>query len=208
MNLFRVFPYRNDKTEKFRNNMKITKIIAILAFTLILPAFIYAQNSGEKQSNKGEAVFKIPDDVFPRDWNEQGFKGILMLKKDAPAGLFVAYPNDDEHIEELKTRISKSITPMFVHDKDEESKVIFLKSLIPKHRDDFGSAGEYYSYTNAKSMIQILFYERAAGEKNFLYGYFAMKGKEQEGKSVKDLWADENGQGVKILEKFWKTFKD
>ena len=188
--------------------MKITKITAILVFTLILPAFIYAQKSGEKQNEKGGAVFKIPGDVFPRDWNDQGFKGILMLKKDAPAGIFVAYPNEDEHIEELKTRISKAIAPMFVRDKDEENNVIFLKSLIPKHRGDSGSAGEYYSYTNAKSMIQILFYERAAGETNFLYGYFAMKDKDKEGKAVKDLWADENGQGVKSFEKFWKTFKD
>lgn len=130
-----------------------------------------------------------------------------MLRKDSPSGIFIAYPNDGESLVELRERAAKFVAPMFVSDENEKKKEInYQKTPIPIHKGDIDNSGLYYSYENEKGMTQILFYEREANGKKFIYGYFANKGKDD--KANKDLWADNNGQGIKIFEKFWKTFKD
>lgn len=173
----------------------------IFLFLLIFSFAAFVQNS---QAQKGSAIFKIPEGVLPMDWNKSGFKGILMLRKDSPSGIFVAYPNDGEKIEELRERAAKFIAPMFTGpDKEKEKEIKFKTSSIPNHKGDFGDSGFYYSYTDEKTSVQILFYERTANGTHFIYGYFAQKNN-----SYKDIWADEKGQGVKVFEKFWKTFKE
>jgi hypothetical protein len=164
--------------------------------------------SAADQSTKGGIVFKIPEDVFPMDWNKNNFKGILMLRKDSPSGIFIAYPNEGEKLEDLRERAAKFIAPMFVHDENKKKEIEFQKSPIPVHKGDIDNSGLYYSYENEKAMTQILFYERESNGRKVIYGYFANKNKDAKAKSVKDIWADDKGQGVKIFEKFWKTFKE
>lgn len=143
------------------------------------------------------------------DWNKNGFRGILMLRQESPSGIFVAYPNDGEKIEDLRERAAQFIAPMFINDENEKKTTkTFQKSSIPVHQGDVDNSGLYYAYENEKSATQILFYEREANGVRLIYGYFANKSKDSKEKSSKDIWADENGQGVKIFEKFWKTFRD
>lgn len=176
------------------------KYLSILVFTLIFACAAFVQTS-----NAQGVVFKIPEDVFPMDWNKSGFKGILMLRKDSPSGIFVGYPNEDETIEALKTRAAKFILPMIVGQgkKMSEEEIKFQISSIPNRKGDSGKAGQYYSYKNEKSEAQIIFYERTAKGSKFIYGYFALKNE-----SMKDIWADDKGQGVEIFEKFWKSIKE
>ncbi len=180
------------------------RLITIFVFLLVFSCAAFVQTSFA-QNRGGGVIFKIPDDVFPMDWNKSGFKGILMLRKDSPSGIFVGYPNEGETIEALRERAAKFILPMIVgRDKEKsEAEVKFQITSIPNHKGDSGSAGQYYSYKNEKSEAQILFYERAANGSTFIYGYFALKNE-----SMKGIWADDKGQGVKIFEKFWKTFKE
>ena len=163
--------------------------------------------SAHAQEAKG-VVFKIPDDVFPIDWKKSGFKGILMLRKDSPSGIFVCYPNEGETIDALKQRAVKFIAPMFVSDEEEKKAIGFQTFPIPNHTGDAADAAAYYAYTGEKNAVQILVYDRAVKGNNLIYGYFAMKDKTAKPESVKNLWADDQGRGVKFFDKFWKTIKE
>lgn len=186
----------------------ITLFLVLLCAVFTFTQNVSAQTSENNQSKKSGIVFKIPEGVFPMDWNKSGFKGILMLRKDSPSGIFIAYPNDGENLEDLRERAAKFIAPMFISDENKKKEIKSQKSPIPVHKGDVDNSGLYYFYENEKSMTQILFYEREANGKKLIYGYFANKDKEAKAESVKDIWADDKGQGVKIFEKFWKTFKD
>jgi len=181
------------------------RYLTLFVFLLIFSFAAFVQTSSA-QSSKGGIVFKVPDDVFPMDWNKNGFKGMLMLRKDSPSGIFICYPNDEEKIEDLKARAVKTIAPIVVDDEEEKKGLTFETKSIPLHKGD--SAATYYSYANEKDMVQILLYERIANGKTLIYGYFAKKGKDAKPESVKKIWADDQGQGIKIFEKFWKSFKD
>ncbi|HVE57391.1 MAG TPA: hypothetical protein VNB22_11230 [Pyrinomonadaceae bacterium] len=178
------------------------RYLILLIFLLIFSCAAFVQSSFA-QSQKSGIIFKVPDNVFPIDWNKNGFKGMLMLRKESPAGIFIGYPNDEEKIEDLKARAVKSIAPMIVDDK---KGITFETRSIPTHKGD--SAATYYSYANEKDLLQILLYERVANGNTLIYGYFAKKEKDAKPASVKDIWADDKGQGIKIFEKFWKSLKD
>lgn len=175
------------------------RILTIFCFMLLLSLAVCAQ------TGKKGVVFKIPEDVFPMDWNKSGFKGILMLRKDSASGLFVGYPNENEKIEDFRERAAKFLVPMFIHDKDKVGEMKWQKSPIPIHRGDVEGSGFYYSYSNEKSVVQVLFYERESSGSRLLYGYFSSKGINDK---PSNIWADDKGQGVKIFEKFWKTFSE
>lgn len=177
------------------------KIWLLLFLTIALCAVAYPQSS-----NKGSNIFKIPDGVIPTDWSKNGFKGVLMLCKESPSGIFVGYPNEGETIEAMRERATQFITPMFIHDKKEQVEATFKKTSIPKHDGDFGESGLYYLFENEQVAVQILFYEREGAVKNLLYGYFATKDKSGKYK-YPSIWADETGRGIKVFDKFWKSFK-
>lgn len=179
--------------------MKKISLFFVLTFILLVHVS-YAQ------SQNGRVFFKIPEGVLPMDWNKSGFRGILMLRKDSPSGFFIAYPNDGEKIEDLKERAVKFVAPTVISDDDGGKDFKLEKTSIPKREGDSNEAF-YYSFANKKSMAQVILYERITNGKPFIYGYFAMKDKDADSKKVKS-WADENGQGVKIFEKFWKSIKD
>jgi len=180
--------------------------LTLFIFLLIFSFAAFVQNLPAQSPQGGSVVFKVPDDVFPMDWNKSGFRGMLMLRKESPSGIFIGYPNDDEKIDALKERAVKFIAPMFISDEEEKKGLTFETKSIPTHKGD--STASYYSYTGEKDIVQILLYERVTNGKTLIYGYFAKKGKDAKPESLKNIWADDKGQGVKIFEKFWKTLKD
>lgn len=181
----------------------------LLILFLLLPVFCSAAavQFAHAQASKG-VVFKVPDGVFPVDWNKNGFKGLLMLRRESPSGVFVCYPNDGETLDALKARAVKFIAPMFIGDEEEKKTVSFQTFPIPNHTAETGNTATYYAYSGEKNMIQILVYDRVAKGNNLVYGYFAMKDKTAKPSSVKGLWADDRGSGVKFFDKFWKTIKE
>jgi hypothetical protein len=183
------------------------RFLTALVFLMIFSLAALVQTA-PAQTQKGGVIFKVPDKVFPMDWNKNGFKGMLMLRQDSPSGIFIGYPNDGETIEDLRERAAKFIAPMVISDEAEKKGITFQKNSIPNHKGDAGDSALYYLYANDDSMVQILFYERVANGKSLIYGYFASRGKTTKPESVKDRWADDKGQGVKIFEKFWKTLKE
>lgn len=184
------------------------KILIVIVCLLFSGVGVYAQGSDSGPAKNQGVVFKIPDGVFPVEWRKSGFNGILMLRQDSPSGLFVVYPDDNETMEQLRIRVSKYVVPMFVHDKASAAKLEPARSSIPNHTGDSGDTGLYYLYATEKSQLQILFYERVANGKNFLYGYFANKQSDTKDKAEIRAWADEKGQGVKVFEAFRKTIKE
>lgn len=188
--------------------MKLSHYIILIAFFVFVSFADGLAQTDNQPTKKGGVVFKIPDDVFPIDLQKSGFKGILMLRKDAPSGLFVAYPNDGETIDALRQRLAVYIVPMFMHDKDVAAKLTPQMSSIPVHPGDAENSGSYYLYTTGKTQVQILFYQRVANGNSLLYGYFANKNIDSNDDVAIKGWADKNGQGVKIFESFWKTIKE
>ena len=179
-------------------------LLLLLVFYVCVPA---QDQNGDKAKRNG-VVFKIPDDVFPIDFKKSGFTGILMLRKDGPSGLFVAYPNEGESLEHLRDRLGTFIAPMFVHDKGEAGKLEPKIATVPVHSGDVEGTGSYYLYSGNKEQVQVLFYQRVANGSPLLYGYFSKKNIDTKEKDELKAWADENGQGVSFFEKFWKTIKE
>lgn len=156
----------------------------------------------------GGISFKVPENVFPMDWKKSEFKGILFLQKDGPSGMFISYPNDGETIDDLIKRAAKFIAPMISNfGKDTNSKAEFEVRTIPAHENDSVDSASYYAFKDSSVEVQILFYERTdRKDRKLIYGYFSRRDLKSE-KSGDKTWADQNGNGVKSFDKFWKTIK-
>jgi hypothetical protein len=171
-------------------------MIKILSATLLVFAFSVVISA---------QVFKVPKDVFPLDSKITGFHGMLMIHKDKPLGVFIAYPDEKETMSELRERVAKYVLQMFFHKDGEELATLPSPqtSFVPSHKGDTGNMGLLHLYTTDQGQIQVLFYERGIQNKNYTYGYFVYMKKGSKADSKQ--WADEKGNGVKIFDEFWKT---
>ena len=128
------------------------RIITFILFGLLF--FI-----GTALSTPAQIVYKIPDGVFPMDWSKSGFKGTLMLDKDSPSGIFIAFPNEGESGDDLRDRAAKFIAPMVVHDTKEKATIPFEVKSITSHKGDIEDRGRYYFFKGEKESVQIIFFE-------------------------------------------------
>lgn len=151
----------------------------------------------------GQIVYKIPDGVFPMDWSKNGFKGTLMLQKDSPSGIFIAFPNEGETSDDLRERAAKFIAPMVVHDTKDNAAIPFEVKPIPSHKGDLEDRGRYYFFKGEKGSLQILFFERKTPAAVVLYGYFAQRGNDEKKSKV---WVGDDLKDPKLLAKFIDSF--
>ena len=181
------------------------KFYAAILFCLIFAATGIAQETyktkKEAEKNAGQGVtFKMPDKFMNAPL--QGFKGLTMLNPDAPAAIFVAYPNEGESIKDLSRRVVKAIPGLFFGAKEKEF-VWTAKSIEPNQGD---KAGSLNTAGDSKAFFQVALFEREWNGLTFVYGYFAMKTENSKKGDLDKYWLDENGKGVKPFEKFVKTF--
>lgn len=148
---------------------------------------------------RAQIVYKIPDGVFPMDWNKSGFKGHLFLEQKSPSGIFVAFPNDEENIDQLRERAAKFLAPMVSGGEKEGQTLTFDIKSISSHEGDVADAGKYYLFKNQTTSVQILFFERSTPAGNVLYGYFANRS--NDGKPGK-IWIGDDMKEPKIFKKF------
>lgn len=147
-------------------------------------------------------VFKAPKDVFPLPGKDTGFDhGMLMIRQKQPAGVFIEYPKENESLDQLRQRLADYIFPMFMHSKG-QIKISPTITTIPTHVGDVADSGRMFYYAGEKVEVQMLFYERQAKGKTYLYGYFGQRS--QDSKEPRD-WADDKGNGVKFFDEFWET---
>lgn len=172
----------------------------ILSFGLLIAGLVLFLSLGS--AVQAQIVFKIPNDVFPMDWNKSGFKGTLMLQKESPSGVFIAYPNQGESSDELRERAAKFIAPM-VSDAKAEEAITFEIKTIKSNKDDIQDRGRYYLYKGQKTSMQILFFERQTPAAVVLYGYFAQKDTE---KKKRKIWVGDDLKLPKLLSKFVDSF--
>lgn len=154
-------------------------------------------------SADAQMVYKIPDGVFPLDWNKNDFKGYMYLEKNSPSGLFIAYPNDGESLDELRERAAKFIAPMVVSDSKEKDPIPFEMKPIASHKDDVSDRGRSYFYKGEKASVQIFFFERKTPASNVLYGYFAQKGNDDRKSKV---WVGDDLKMPKLFNRFVGSF--
>lgn len=171
-----------------------TVVIWLLGLALFL---------GLNAAVQGQIVYKIPGGVFPMDWNKSGFKGTLMLEKDSPSGIFIAFPNEGETPDDLRERAARFLAPMVVHDTKDKATIPFEVRSIPSHKGDLEDRGRYYFVKGEKSSAQILFFERKTPAAVVLYGYFASRSNDE---NKSKIWVDENLKTPKILSKFIGSF--
>lgn len=176
------------------------KLLIILVGLLFFAISVQAQ----KDTQNG-VTFKTPDGYMMRGLSPT-FKGVLMLNAERPSGIIVTYPNDDESIEKLKERLREYVLPMFAKaEKGDETikNAAWQTKNIPNHKGDKGDYASMSVYENDKQIVQVALYEREWNGLTIVYGYFAMKNKDDN--KNKDL-LDDSGKGVKAFDKFWKTF--
>jgi hypothetical protein len=151
-----------------------------------------------------QIIYKIPDGVFPMDWNKGGFKGMLCLQKGSPSGVFIAFPNEGETSDELRERVAKYVAPMVVGDAKDLAKIPFDVKTIASHKGDVEDRSRYYFFKGEKSSVQILFFERKTTAAVVLYGYFAQKGNDD---TQSKIWVGDDLKDPKLLAKFEGSFK-
>jgi hypothetical protein len=179
--------------------------IIILAFTFGIFAQSTIPSTPESKPETGKGiVFKIPEGVMPLDWKKNSFKGLLMLAKEDPTGVFITSPNDGETVENITNRIKKWIVPVFGNKEKDPEQFQFTTTDLPIHQGD--KAAKMYLYEADKQQVQILIYERETNGSTFLYGYFAMKNDKTKSKDLKRIWANDKGEGIKVFDAFWKSF--
>jgi hypothetical protein len=165
--------------------------------TILLALFVYIATPAQ--------VFKVPKDVFTLDSTKTGFHGMFMLHKDKPIGVFIAYPDKDETMEQVRARIATYIVPMFFHVKEGEKFSLpeAQTSQLPGHDGDAGTAGLSNLFSSEVGQIGMVFYVRDGGGRLYTYGYFSYvkKGDKPEDK----YWGDQKGNGSKLFEEFRKT---
>ena len=157
-----------------------------------------------KKNSGGGITFKVPDKVMGMQW--AGFKGLLMLYPNRPAGIFVSYPNNDESLEKLAVRAEKSLANMFIHDEKKSENIVWQTKTIPAHQGDRGTTATMKTYDDETQTLQITLYEREWNNYKLIYGYFARKSKTSKDKEDSGDFLDEKGQGSKQFDEFWKTF--
>ena len=150
-----------------------------------------------------QIVYKIPDGVLTVDWTKSKFKGMMMLEKDNPSGLFIAYPDEGETIDQLRERAAGFIAPMVSDAKNKESIPFEIKT-IQSHSGDIDGRAKLYFFKGQKTSVQILFFERKTEDSIVLYGYFASKDND---KDKSKIWVGEDMKDPKLLSKFIKSFK-
>jgi hypothetical protein len=191
--------------------LKMNVLFSLLA-GLCLVSLAHAQATNhatkadaEKSAGKG-ITFKIPDGVMPLDW--KGFKGMLMLYRKRPGGIFVSYPNEKESIPELKSRAAAAIATMFVHDEKKSGELTWQLSSMPAHRGDKGELADVKLYDSEVESLQIVLYERERNGLTLIYGHFARKSKTSKDKDDSTEFLDQKGKGSPEFDKFWKTFPE
>lgn len=185
-------------------SIRDSRYLAATALVVVAVCSGFAVHKVEAQDPaKGGAVFKVPDGYMRAPLTD--YSGLMMLDPKKPAGMFVTYPKDNETTEALRQRLLKTIGPMFIHDEKggAEPTISWNTQPLASHEGDGDGKAVANTYSNETQELQVAIYERTAGPRPFLYGYFAMRHKA--GKSDDGKFLDENGQGVKAFDKLWKS---
>ena len=171
-------------------HLKLTAFSASVLFALVLCAQAAAQE-------KGAAVFKAPEGWMPADKTDIG--PIIFLNPKKPAVMFVTYPKQDETTTEgQRLRLRKLAANMFFH--DEKVALDWQTKSIPSHPGDGDGKAEIATAKQGDMEVQIVTYERTTGVRPFIYGYIALRNKQNDTPFV-----DETGKGVKEFDKLWKS---
>ena len=171
------------------------------AASILFALALCAPAAGQKTSDgtpKGAAVFKIPDGWMPTDKTEVG--PIVMLHPKKPAVMFVTYPPPEEATTEAeRQRVRKLAAGMFFGQDSKAELNWEVKRIQPRPGDGDGVA-DIATARHGGMEVQVVTYERTTGERPFIYGYIAMRGK-----GAGAPFIDENGKGVKDFDKLWKS---
>lgn len=186
------------------------KLFNLKFYAAILFCFIFAatgvsqetyKTQKEAEKNAGQGItFKKPDKFMNAPL--VGFKGMTMLNPNAPAAIFVTYPNEGESIADLSKRVVKAIPGLFFGAKNKE--FVWTTKSIEANQGD--KAGSINTAGDGKMFFQVALFEREWNGLTVVYGYYAMKNENAKKDDSDKYWLDENGKGVEPFEKFVKTF--
>jgi hypothetical protein len=91
-------------------------------------------------------------------------------------------------------------------DSDKTKQFERTRKAINANQGDRPNSATLNVYTHDGSEVWIFVYERERNGLPFIYGYFANRQPSYKPKEVKKYWLEENGEGVKAFEGFWKSF--
>jgi hypothetical protein len=181
----------------------------IASLLLVIVQLSQAQAQDQRSSNSidtqdgktitATAIFKSPDGYMRAEFAT--FNGVLFIKPKNAAGMYVVYPNKGETVASLRQRALEATAKMFFHDKVFAVTEWQIKPL-PPHPGD--TNGELATRSDGDMEVQMGSYERIEAANPLVYAYFAMRHKK--GKSDDGKFLDENGKGIKDLDKLWQSF--
>ncbi len=158
----------------------------------------------EEAREKEGVNFGMLDGIVPVKW--KNFRGTLMREDKKPSGMFIVFQNEGETLDAIRNGAGKAIAKMFIKDEKKIDEIIWQTKPLPAHEGDKAGTAVMNIYDSDTETIQVAYYVREGKNAVFVYGYFARKSKTSKKKSDSGDFMDENGEGIKIFDKLWRSF--
>ncbi len=168
---------------------------------------VYTQTRGMTvdEARESDGVnFGMLDGIVPVKWKD--FRGTLLREGKKPSGMFIVFQDAGESLDAVRSGAGKAIARMFIKNDKKVDAITWQTKLLPAHQGDKADTGVMNTYDGDAETIQVAYYVRQRKNVVFVYGYFARKSKTSKKKSDSGDFMDENGEGIKIFDKFWKSF--
>ncbi|HEV7642305.1 MAG TPA: hypothetical protein VGO50_00060 [Pyrinomonadaceae bacterium] len=183
------------------------KFLIIFSVLLFSSISMQAQTRGMTKAEAREADgvnFGMLDGIVPVKW--KNFRGTLLREGKKPSGMFIVFQNEGESLDTIRSRAGKAIAGMFIKDDKKVDDITWQTKSLPAHEGDKENTAIMNIYDGDAETIQVVYYVRERKNAVFVYGYFARKSKTSKKKSDSGDFMDENGEGIKIFDKFWRSF--
>lgn len=162
-----------------------------------------AQTTLEPSGKFRPVQVRLPDGHMPAPFPEKRV-GRLLLNEKRPAGMYVAYPDAGESVEEFNAVLKAIVAGMFIHDP--KTPVNWTQSPLPPHKGAENGTATLFVASDGKTEIQLAAYARTFGETVIAYGYYAMRHKAGAGQAD-GFFLDGSGNGVKEFDKFAQSLR-
>ena len=156
-----------------------------------------------RQDQGGPGVtFRMPDKLMPMDFPK--YKGMLLLDRDRPAGIFIVYVPSGETPPDTVTKIRETVASMFSSVTKNVSS--WSVNPVPAEESRPSESAQLAMATGEGADMQMLSVVLPNGSTTVVYGYFALR---HTTKPQKDdaVFLKEDGTGVAVFDKFRKTIK-
>jgi hypothetical protein len=152
-----------------------------------------AETVNQRSQDNQPISSKSPDGYFPANFSKHA--GKLLLKTNAPSGMFVGYSADGQNMAAFIEEMEATVRQMLLHDVAETT---WYSQSLSAHTGVEEKANLFMAF-DATREVQLAFYEQPQG---IAYGYFAMRHTNGDKRCSEGQFIDSFGAGVKAFDAF------